>query len=429
MDPYANGIMTVMGPLWDQSGEDHMIKQAVLAMITAIINSMQQKSVTLHDSILPPISSAVDPSTESFIYLVAEALELWTAILKQTPSGNIPPTLLMMTPRLAPLLASSDHECLLEVVEVLRSYILLSPLTLLDNAILSPLLTSLRPILGLTRSQEVALAPDVLQDLVAVLDMPRHFESTARTQALQHLLRALADNEILHKIGNLLQEAYLYHFDPRPSRQPPDVIGPLETHLFSILARLIIADPSTAVQFLNVHMGAHALQWLTKEWLDHFDSVPDASRKKLHIMALTSLLADVDIQVQQTMLEQLQSLLTIWTDLVIELGEDAAEDRKGDYLYYEYNDQSYNTNGTLLNGVGEVWHEVPEDERKRELSRVDPIHTTNIRGFLSEKLKSVIQNIGGDEIFQTQWLSRIDQPIVKAFAQLGLGMNRLGFSI
>jgi hypothetical protein len=64
--------------------------------------------------------------------------------------------------------------------------------------------------------------------------------------------------------------------------------------------------------------------------------------------------------------------------------------------------------------------EAPEDVRKRELIYSDPVHKLNLVSFVREHLQQAIQGAGGEERFQEEWLSRVDNDVLKGFAHLGI---------
>ena len=64
-------------------------------------------------------------------------------------------------------------------------------------------------------------------------------------------------------------------------------------------------------------------------WFSHLENVGDPTRRKLMCLSLTRLLETN----QPFILIKLQSLMTMWTDVVVELRNDA-EDIAGDSLVY-----------------------------------------------------------------------------------------------
>ena len=412
IEPYASGIMSMLPPLWAQSGEEHLMKQAILTMITAIVTSLGKNSLTYHSAILPVIRDSVQPDSEAVVYLLEDALDLWTVVLQQTPTNDpLPsPDLLSLAQSLLPLL-DMGSELLRQIFELIEAYTILSPATVLTAEFLSPMLVSMKGLLKMlssSRARDAALAPHVLDNLTATLSVRPHFSSETSQQALQHVLTSMIDTGYLAEVLRILKEAYDYHQDPRPNRKPPDVIGPGETSLFTLLSRIALLSPDLFVQAINA--SSQSLDWLVVEWLSHFDAIGDILRKKLQTLAITNLLAASNPP-PTIMLEQLQSLMTLWTDVVTELGEEAAEESQGDYLWYNKPAEE------------PEWPDAtPEDARKRAVSNVDPIYAVNIRTFIAERLQQTMQNWpnGGQAGFEQEWLSRVDSAVLRAFIELKL---------
>jgi len=412
IEPYANGIMSMLPPLWAQSGEEHLMKQAILTMITAIVSSLGENSLSYHSAILPVIRDSVQPDSEAVVYLLEDALDLWTVVIQQTPTTDPSPSqeLLSLARTLLPLL-DMGSELLRQIFELVEAYTILSPATVLASDFLSPMLVSMRSLLRMlssSRARDAALAPHVLDNLTATLSVASNFTPEASQQGLQHLLATMVNTGYLDEVLRILKEAYDYHQDPRPNRKPPEVIGPGETSLFTLLSRIALLSPSLFVQAINA--SSQNLDWLVVEWLSHFDAIGDILRKKLQTLAITNLLTASNPP-PTIMLEQLQSLMTLWTDVVTELGEEAAEESQGDYLWYNKPSDD------------PEWPDAtPEDARKRAVSNVDPIYAVNIRTFIAERLQQTMQNWpnGGQAGFEQEWLSRVDSAVLKAFVDLKL---------
>ena len=403
IEPYSDAIMSMLPPLWAESGEENLIKQAILTMITAITTSLKEKSLKYHQLVLPLIRDSVDPNSEIAVYLLEDGLDLWTAVLQQTPTTRPPPSaeLLGLATSLIPL-TELGSDSFRPVLELLESYIILSPQTILSTSILDPLLLALSPVFAedsRTRLSDFQKTSDVLQTLIAAISLPA-IHADNREQALTHLVSTMMSTKFLPALVDSLQLAYHYHQDPRPSRKPPDVIGPKETSLFGILSHIAIQSPSIFLVALE------EAQWLIVEWLSNFDAIGSIQEKKLQTIAITNLLSG---RPPSFLLEQLQSLMTIWTDVCTALSDEAPEESQGDYLWYGY-----------LSGERPLSaEEAPEEERRRALSQEDPAHKINIRAFIQEKLREVVGSVGLDA-FRQVWLSRIDGAVLSAFGNLGL---------
>src|SRR5207248_2587734 len=154
----------------------------------------------------------------------------------------------------------------------------------------------------------------VLQTLISAISLPT-LPADSQEPALTHLVTSMMNTQLLPNIMKSLESAYSYHQDPRPNRKPPDVIGSKETNLFCLLSHIAIRSPTTFLAVL--HENA---QWLIAEWISHFDAIGSIQDKKLQTIAITNLFSG---RPPAFILEQLQSFMTIWTDICIALGDEA----------------------------------------------------------------------------------------------------------
>lgn len=422
VEPFSNDIMGMLPTLWVASGEEHLMKQAILTMITAITTSLTKQSLKYQPHIVPLIRDSVRPNSEALVYLLEEALDLWSAIIQQTPSADPAPAeeLLSLSSCLLPLL-DQGSDSLRQTLEIVESYVLISPSTILSPSFLGPLFSSLGILIGGksmgfgVARREISRITQLLETLIKQLSVPRHFpDRESQLQAGRRLIANAIETSFFQFFLSLLREAYDYHQDAGTSRSAPEIIGPTETELFSVLARLALLGPNLFLEAVSAAAGPTTATWLVSEWIAHFDNIGDVYRKKLHALAITSLLS-VTYPPPEFMLEQLQSLMTIWTDILTELGEDAPEEAKGDFLW-----QPEIAEASAPTSEWAEQNEAPEEERKREVARVDPIQLINMREYVARTMESVVLSVGGMAAFQTNWLSRVDGAVVNGFAALGL---------
>lgn len=425
VEPFSDDIMSLLPGLWGSHGEEHLMRQAILSMITSIINSLSRRSLKYHPQILPLIYDSVQPDSETQVYLLEDALDLWAAIIQQTPSADPAPSvdLLSLSSSLLPLLTLGT-ESLRQTLDIIESYILLSPTSMLSPSFVGPLLSTLGSLIssknvGLRSAQrEISRITELLETFVKTLSVTRHFPNKdMQTQAGQHLIASAIETSFLQTFLSLLKEAYDFNQDPRPSRPAPAIVGTTETELFSVLGRLVYFSPNLFIEAVSAASGPSTAPWLVSEWIAHFDSIGDIYRKKLHALAISSLFSLTNPP-PPFMLEQLQSLMTIWTDLITELAEDAPEESRGDYLWLPAKPDH-----ELPEEQASEWtalDRTPETERRSELSRFDPVHEINMRDFVARTMNSVVVGVGGQDAFQTNLASKMDPVVLNAFLSLGL---------
>ncbi|CAN9232328.1 unnamed protein product [Alternaria alternata] len=401
--PYANSIIALLPPLWEQSGEEHLMKQAILTLLARLTNAMKAESRSFHVSFLPIIQSAIEPGSETQVYLLEDALDLWASIIAQTPSAPepTPPELLNLLPYLLPLF-SMDNETLRKAVEITEAYLLLAPAAVLADSFRPAILQALAELLGSLKPE----ANGIMTHLVTCII--RGADGVGGENAVKVLTSDLISSGFLAKVMEGLHGAWTHHQSHGPYRELPSraVDGVVETDYFTVLARIGVASPSVLLEALSSLSSEgleKTLDWLLEEWFSHIENIGDAPNKKLMCLVLTRFLEGG----QPWMLGRLQSLIGIWTDVLGEL-LDGMDDRSQDSLFWP----------------PEPYHptepEAPEDIRKRELIYTDPVHQINLVAFVREHLQQAIQQVGGEQAFQEEWLNRVDKEILKGFGELGI---------
>ncbi|KAH7110330.1 armadillo-type protein [Dendryphion nanum] len=402
--PYANSIISLLPPLWEQSGEEHLMKQAILTMLARLTNAMKADSRAYHISFLPIIQSAIEPDSDTQVYLLEDALDLWSSIIAQTPSAPepTPPELLNLLQYLIPLY-SMDNETLRKALEITEAYLLLAPAAVLADNFRPALLSALAELLG-------SLKPDANGTVTHLVEcVIRGADGFGGENAVKVLVGDLISTGFFAKVLEGLHGAWQHHQSHGPNRELPSraVDGVVETDYFTVLARIAIASPAVLLEALQSVGGSDfdkTLDWLLEEWFGHMDNIGDPPNRKLMTLVLTRFL---EIG-QPWILGRLQNLMTVWTDVLGEL-LDGCDDRSADSLHWPPEPAPQPRDP-----------EAPEDIRKRELIYSDPVHRFNLVTYIREHLQQAIQAAGGEARFQDEWLSRVDKEVLKGFTELGI---------
>jgi hypothetical protein len=389
ISPFAERIIGLLPPLWEQSGEEHLMKQAILTILARLVNAMKADSLAFHPLVLPIIKGAIEPGSETQVYLLEDALDLWANIISQTPSSAVSSDLLSLASYLLPILELGS-ETLRKALEIADSYLLLAPSHMLSEPLRPSLFACLTSLIG-------ELRPDA--------------NGLGSEPAVEQTASDLVSTGFLPAILAGLHGSWKAHCTTGPRALDPPVDGIVETDYFSILARLAIASPNTFCQAVQASAPEQAdlastMTWLLEEWTSHFENIGDPSRRKLTALALAKLLETS----QPWILQSLQSLMSIWTDVVVELREEATDSATAggslDSLVYA-------STGPEDGSVPEA----PEDARRREMANSDPVH----RFALAEWIKHYLgQAVNSNANFQDEWLGRVDGDVVKAFGALGI---------
>lgn len=390
-------MISLLHPLWAQAGDVYIIKQTILAILSELVTSMKQDSRRYHPMIIPLIEGSVDPSSEIRVYLIEEAMDLWAAILVQTPSPASQ-EVVSLARHLFPIYESAS-EMLRKAFEITDLYIQLIPRHFFSEA--SLLLRPLASILSTSRREAAGLITELVEMLIRTAD---HLDGS---QGVSNLTTHLISSGLLSNLLIGLRSAYEAHQTTGPNRPSTSIDGLIETDYLCVLARLALASPALFLSALTATIPSESIEatvsWLLTEWLSHLDNVANPEKKKLLCLALTAFLETN----QPWILGRLQELMTIWTDLIAELVD--GDNRGVDCLVW------WDANNLKPEGP-----EAPADERRRNLTYADPVHRIDLKAFVRDKLQAAVKACGGRETFKSRWLVNVDGEIVKAFGALGV---------
>jgi hypothetical protein len=396
--PFAERVVTMLPPLWEAAGEEYLMKQAILAILARLVNAMKADSLPMHPMVFPIIRGAVEPGSETEIYLLDDAMDLWAAILVQTPAPASS-ELLDLVPYLFPIYQLGS-ENLRKALEITESYVLLAPQHMLSENIRMQMLSNLASLFG-------NLSPDANGMVCNLVELiTRNAEKLGGETAVAQTATDLVHVGFLPTLLEGLKGSWTAHCTTGPNRTKTRVDGIVETDYFSILARLILGSVSgfsQACEKARSESFDTTMKWLLEEWFSHFENIAYPARRKLMCLALTKLLETN----KPFILLNLQSLITIWTDVIVELREDE-EDARGDTLLYDPD----------VGGPPVV--ESPEDTRRKVLTRGDIVHTVNVSQFVKEYLEQCIAAVGGEQRFQEEWLVNVDRDVLASFSKLGV---------
>ncbi|KAK7514031.1 armadillo-type protein [Phyllosticta citriasiana] len=397
--PYANSIVSLLPPLWDQSGEQHLMKQAILTIFARLINAMKAESIPYHSMVIPIIRNTLEPGSDTQVYLLEDALDLWHAVLVQTPASASRDVLSLAQYLIPSLELGTDS--LRKTLEIAETYLLLAPAEMCSDDMRTSLLKSLSSLLGSLRPEANGLVTHIVETFV------RTAQLLGGEAAVEVLTSDILRSGLLSKLVDGLKGAWEAHQTTGPNARASAVDGIVETDYFSVLARLALASPRILLGALSSIRPEEPLPqrmgWLLTEWFDHFDNVASPTNKKLMCLALTSLL---DTHADWILI-RLQDLMTLWTDLYVELTE-GNEDKSVDCLVWEQEPPQLTS------------PEAPDDARRRDLVYSDPVHRVNLVVCVRETLQRVVQGCGGGDRFRDEWLVNVDNDVVAAFGRLGL---------
>ena len=385
------------------------MKQSILGILSALATSMQAESRKYHSQIVPLIQSSIEPSSESRVYLLEDALDLWSTVLVQTPSPA-PSEIVSLVHYLFPMFEVAS-ETLRKALEITELYIYLIPAEFITNVAL--IFDRFGLLLGSVKPEASGTVTSLVELLI------RSADRLGGVSAIGNLTQSMISSNLLSTLLFSLHNAYLAHQTTGPNRAKSSIDGIIETDYFNICARLAVTSPSLLLTALNATIASPApngdqiseqpIEWLLTEWFSHIDNIGHPAHKKLNCLALTSFLETG----QPWILSRLQSLMTIWTDVVTELVVDVSlEEGKVDFR------DSLVCND--INAQKPDGPEAPADERRRVLDFEDPVHRIDVRVYIREKLAVAVDKSGGMEALQREWVQNVDEDVVRAFRALGI---------
>ncbi|KAL8932171.1 MAG: hypothetical protein Q9211_006482, partial [Gyalolechia sp. 1 TL-2023] len=140
--PFADQIISFLPPLWEQAGDEFLMKQSILGILSSLISAMKSNSRQYHSLILPLIEGSVKVDSDTRVYLLEDAMDLWATVLQQTPPAAIP-DVLPLVPHLFPMLEVGS-DTLKKSLEMTEIYVYLAPLDMLaSSSFLLPALVDL----------------------------------------------------------------------------------------------------------------------------------------------------------------------------------------------------------------------------------------------------------------------------------------------
>jgi len=397
ISPFADQIVSILPQLWEVSGEEHLMKQAILVLLSTLVAAMKDQSQRYNSLILPLIQQAVVPNTDINVYLMEESLDLWSAILMHT-SAPAPPDVVSLAESVFPLL-DFGSESLRAILTIVESYTLLAPEAMLGDTMRLRTLSYMATLLGTTKRELAGLVTTIAERMI------RTAESLGGQQGVAFVTKDLLESGYTEKIMEGLREAWECHQTVGPDRRYPKLDDVVETDYFTILARVALADPST---FMNLLSSAGSIDstwsWLSTEWFLHFDSMANTDRQKLSCLALTRLL-ELPPPMATLVLQKLQDYFAMWTSVIAEMQE-GRDDGGDNLIWQDTEDHSYET---------------PEDVRKRLQSASDPVHKIHTLQFVKERLRQVVALCGGEEAFQRDWAVNVDRDVLEEFKMVSSG--------
>lgn len=349
--------------------------------------------------IIPLIQSSINPASEVRQYLLDDALDLWHSLVVQTPS---PPSaeVTILLENLFPLYEVGS-DALRRALDITEAYIYLIPAEILTNA--SILLLRLVDLLGSVKKTATGIITRIVELLI------RSADTLGGLAAVQRLTENLVSSNFLPLLISDLKAAYDANQTTGPNRLISPIESIVESDYFSVLARIALASPDLLVTALEASGQGSTAEWLLVEWFAQMDSISNADQKKLSCFALTAFLE----RDESWILTNLQSYMSMWTDVIAEIVYEWADD----------NNNLKKVDCTVYASPKKLQPEATESAgtfRERQLNHSDPLYLIDVRDFIRGRLEAVVKRNGGLDEFRHKWVDNVDKDVVQAFSELGI---------
>jgi hypothetical protein len=214
-------------------------------------------------------------------------------------------------------------ENLRKALQITESCVVLAPAQMLDTDMRQRLLSALASMLGSLKSEANGLVMRLLDVIVCEAELAGGEHAVAVVTA------SMVETGLLPKVVGALRGCWKAHQTSGPLKKAAPIDGIIETDYLCLLARIVLAHPRRLRAIPNAPPPAgvsedgiddaapQSMSWLLDEWLAHFGNIGRPTHRKLNCLALTSLL-EMD---EPWVLDRLQDLMTVWTDVLAEVQE------------------------------------------------------------------------------------------------------------
>ncbi|KAI1099963.1 ARM repeat-containing protein [Jackrogersella minutella] len=393
---FGDMVMDAVPAIWQAPPGDlgFMMKQSVLAIIQTLVMSMKTESQRYQSMILPLIAEATQDGTDLYLYLIEEALDLWSNLLRQ-----IQPPLssdLRCLAETAIRLLTNQNEHTFTLISIVGCYIMLSPETMLEDQRRRPTLTALSRWIETKNREHVNIAIKYIESFI------RLSHELGGANGLRIVVQDMMAIRVLPKIFENIHDSFEAHQTTGPKKRLPHVTSLTLVDYFDILSHIAVLDPVMFVEVLS-SLGPldQVWNWISAEWFLAFDSIGDNNRQKLNLLATTRLL-EVDGPMQELVLSKLHDYIVMWTTILCQIIDTDAPNCGNDLL--------------VLTGEPEPteW-DTPKDVRDRALFATDPVKRVQSLQFVTERLDHLVDKVGGAQAFKENWAVNVDKEVIADF--------------
>jgi hypothetical protein len=330
-------ILAILPPLWDESGENQLVKSVILQIITKLTESAGSSAPLeeLYSLAIPAIKISADPTSPLHAYLFEDALPLWKSLVENCEEPN-DELLSLVTPLLKLIEHSTEH--ISSEIFILESYMLLAPSVMTDE-FLSQLMRLFSSYVPHMTTEALMTVLEVVELITILTPLNQYGPCMAHSGLFNTLLEFL-----LHKESVSITSA---------------------VKIFCILSRMSFSNPREFYGLLDSSGKASAV---VQDWFNRFNNIGRPRERKLNALGVTVLLPCGS----EAVFQKFGPLVDIWCELLEEVNEESGDSE----VYYGVdNFQEAST---------------PEAQRRQAMfKRRDPVHTVSLKSVIKEQLIAI----------------------------------------
>ncbi|KAK3740103.1 hypothetical protein QZH41_012340 [Actinostola sp. cb2023] len=363
------GLLTMYLPhLWQESEQHNMLRCAILATLTHLVQGMGADSVNLYSFLLPIVQLSTDITQPPHVYLLEDGLELWKKTIEN--ATKMTPELLHLFNNM-PSLLDFGSENLRICFGIIDRYVLLDGKEFLES--FGPAVVHCcENLLGSIKPEGGMIIAKVMETIVKSFPVEG-------VQLLQ---------PVLVKMFQLIlfqEEEYT----------------PLLVIYLCIFEEIILQNPSYFSSFIENMAGITSTQSVDllgqflDVCLDKLDCMTRLERRKLTVMALSSLLPINS----KCVTDRFALILDAVVDVLHEIHR---------------SEDGVHTDCLVLfmeDGVPSDDAETESQSRKKKITLADPVHRIPLWQFVGSKLNES-QVAHGDAVFQS-CMEKLDSTVAE----------------
>lgn len=369
--PHAGSLIQYLPLLWQESSEHNMLRCAIVSTLVHLVQALGAESGALGPFLLPVIGLSTDVHQDCHVYLLEDGLELWLAVLENSP--GLTAELLQLFQNMPPLLEFTS-ENLRTCFYIIQAYILLAPEEFL-KAYGSTVIAACNDMLSDMRAEGIVMTMRLVE--MCLRAVPGHAAAELIQPMLPRILEAVHQGEEYPMVMSM--------------------------HL-SIVARILLISREAFGQSLSrVSEGVGTSQEMVlgkilDVWLDKMSLVTQPERRKLLGLALASMLT-----------AQSPAVLERFCGILLNVAEVLNDIMKTDNCGTQLDSLMITSDQVAIPGHGGseetgADYETEHDQRRRQLAVSDPVHTVILRDFFQAQVIELQNQVGStqfDQLLQT----------------------------